>query len=477
VPLSEPPSPSPAATALAAPVTRGQWWLAGIAGTVFLLASLAALALTLREYRQAWSSANVSLAWASQALQPDFDRFEQALPAGQPADGGTIEIVATRFEVVVGHVRVMAAAENFAGLRESPETRDVWRHFADETVGMAQVVERFRRGDQAALSGLTQAADEAEATLAQLSMAMQQLSAHRDSQAQAGLFTMLAVLLGLAGSALVFIVMIVRQFRASQGELSLLNFRLGEAKATAERANHAKSEFLAQMSHELRTPLNAIIGFAEVLRMEMLGPLGHERYREYVNDIHQSGRHLLSLIDDVLDMSRIEAGRFELREETVDLATSAAEALTLVRPLAEKVGVRLGADDLSGLAPLQADARAVKQMLVNLLANGVKFTPSGGEVRLAGRLEGSGELVLTVSDTGVGMSAQEIEDSVLPFVQIDSQLARRTAGSGLGLPITKRLIEMHGGRLQLESMTGKGTKATLVFPAPRRLAQRPRAGS
>ena len=289
----------------------------------------------------------------------------------------------------------------------------------------------------------------------------------------------LAVLLtGLAASTIIFIVMIVRQFQSSQvsqAELSQLNQRLVEAKGVAENASRAKSEFLAHMSHELRTPLNAIIGFAEVMRLELLGPLGRARYREYISDIHQSGQHLLSLIDDVLDMSRIEAGRFELHEGPVDLAATSDEALTLVRPIAERSGVSLLANEASLQALLHADERALKQMLVNLLANAIRFTPTSGSVRLAARLNAEGELELTVADTGVGMTPREIEDSVVPFVQVDSRLARRTPGSGLGLPITKRLIEMHGGRLALESAPDRGTTATLYFPAKRLLPDRRRA--
>jgi signal transduction histidine kinase len=283
------------------------------------------------------------------------------------------------------------------------------------------------------------------------------------------------LLVGLAACTLILIVMIVRQLRTSQtnqSELSNLNLRLGEAKGVAERASRAKSEFLAHMSHELRTPLNAIIGFTEVMRLELLGPLGHARYREYINDIHQSGQHLLGLIDDVLDMSRIEAGRFELHEEAVALAGVSAEALALVRPIADKSGVSLVGGDFSALPLLHADERAVKQMLVNLLANGIKFTLSGGEVRLSVRFNTEGELALAVVDTGVGMSTREIEDSVVPFVQVDSRLARRTPGLGLGLPIAKRLIEMHDGRLLIESLPGKGTTATLFFPATRLLPDR-----
>ncbi len=301
---------------------------------------------------------------------------------------------------------------------------------------------------------------------------------HADAAPSRLLNLLVFLLAGLAASTLIFIVMILRQFRASQSaqaELSRLNLRLAEAKGAAEKASRAKSEFLAHMSHELRTPLNAIIGFAEVMRLELLGPLGRPRYREYISDIHQSGQHLLSLIDDVLDMSRIEAGRFELHEETVDLAAMASEALTLVRPIAERSGVNLLANEASLQALLHADERAVKQMLVNLLANAIRYTPAAGTVQLGARLNADGELALTVADTGVGMNPREIEDSVVPFVQVDSRLARRTPGSGLGLPITKRLIEMHGGRLVLESAPDRGTTATLHFPAARLLADHRRA--
>ncbi len=449
---------------------------------LFLATSMAAFVLTVREHRQASGNANLSLAWASEELKTGFYRFEEMLRIPGVADGTGPEQVGYRFDIIISRVRLMSAAEAFANLRESAETREVWRQFVDDTARLEPLVDQLAGADATVLPALVQATDASEVTLARLTSAMQQLSARQAEQARTRLLNLLAVLggllAGLAASTLIFIAMIVRQFsssQAAQAELSDLNRRLGEAKGAAERASRAKSEFLAHMSHELRTPLNAIIGFAEVMRMELLGPLGRARYREYINDIHQSGQHLLSLIDDVLDMSRIEAGRFELHEETVDLAATSAEALTLVRPIADKSGVNLVGGDLSLLPLIHADERAVKQMLVNLLANGIKFTPSGGEVRLGGRFGAEGELALSVADTGVGMNAREIEDSVVPFVQVDSRLARRTAGSGLGLPITKRLIEMHGGRLLIESVPGKGTTATLFLPASRLLPGRRRA--
>jgi signal transduction histidine kinase len=486
VPLSENPlDPGPVQAEGALAVSRRlgrRHWLFAAMVALFLATSMAAFVLTVREHRQASGNANLSLAWASEELKTGFYRFEEMLRIPGVADNTGPEQVGFRFDIIISRVRLMSTADAFASLRDSPETRDVWHQFVDETTALEPLVDRFVSGNDAMQRPLIQASDAYEVTLARLSSAMQQLSARQAEDARTRLLNLLVVLggllAGLAASTMIFIVMIVRQFansQAAQAELSDLNLRLGEAKGTAERASKAKSEFLAHMSHELRTPLNAIIGFAEVMRMELLGPLGRARYREYINDIHQSGQHLLSLIDDVLDMSRIEAGRFELHEESVDLAATAAEALTLVRPLADKSSVTLAGGDFSLLPPIHADERAVKQMLVNLLANGIKFTPAGGEVRLSARFNTGGELALSVSDTGVGMNQREIEDSVVPFVQVDSRLARRSAASGLGLPITKRLIEMHGGRLLIESIPGAGTTATLYFPATRLLPDRRRA--
>ena len=476
-------APAPAAAAMAADwrFARRHWLFAAMVA-VFLATSMAAFVLTVREHRQASGNASLSIAWASEELKTGFYRFEEMLRIPGVADGTGTEQVGFRFDIIISRVRLMAQADAFAGLRESSETRDIWQDFVAQVYALEPLVDKLVGGNNAVMPALLETTNESEITLARLSSAMQQLAAHQSEEARTRLLHLLVVLggllAGLAASTMIFIVMIVRQFQtsqAAQAELSQLNLRLGEAKGVAEKASRAKSEFLAHMSHELRTPLNAIIGFAEVMRLELLGPLGRARYREYINDIHQSGQHLLSLIDDVLDMSRIEAGRFELHEEAVDLAAAAGEALTLVRPIADKNGIGLFSGDLSLLPLIHADERAVKQMLVNLLANAIKFTPSGGSVRLSTRLAGDGELALCVADTGVGMSPREIEDSVVPFVQVDSRLARRSAGSGLGLPITKRLIEMHGGRLLLESAPGKGTSATLFFPANRILPARRRA--
>jgi len=234
----------------------------------------------------------------------------------------------------------------------------------------------------------------------------------------------------------------------------------------ARAASQAKSEFLANMSHELRTPLNAIIGFSELVAGELFGPIG-PRYVEYGHDIHASGIHLLSVIGDILDLSKIEAGQRQLSESEVDLHDAAESSLRLVRGRAENNGVRLVNGVARAVPHIHADERAVKQMLLNLLSNAVKFTPGGGRVAVGAEVRGDGSLAVSVDDTGIGIAPENIPRALAPFSQVDSSLSRRYAGTGLGLPLVKSLIELHGGMLELKSEEGKGTLATIVFPADR----------
>ena len=240
------------------------------------------------------------------------------------------------------------------------------------------------------------------------------------------------------------------------------------AKEQAELANRTKSEFLANMSHELRTPLNAIIGFSEIVAGELFGPINSRRYVEYAHDIHTSGIHLLSIISDILDLSKIEAGRRELFESLVDLHEAAESSLRLVRGRAENGGVKLvNAIARQAVPRIEADERAVKQILLNLLSNAVKFTPDRGRVSVRVEQRPDGALAVTVEDTGIGIAPDNIPRALAPFSQVDSSLSRRYEGTGLGLPLVKSLIELHAGRLELTSEVGKGTAATVVFPAAR----------
>jgi cell cycle sensor histidine kinase DivJ len=236
-----------------------------------------------------------------------------------------------------------------------------------------------------------------------------------------------------------------------------------EARDQAETASRAKTSFLANMSHELRTPLNAIIGFSEVMTHEMFGPVGSPKYLEYSKLIHESGGHLLELINGILDMSKIEAGKFELFEEVFDLEEVGAGALRFVKLQAERSGVALKLNIGPGARTIFADKRAVKQVLINLLTNGVKFTPRGGDVRVVAARDAKG-IEIRVSDSGVGISARDLERLGKPFEQVEGEHVRSKEGTGLGLALVKAFAAMHGGEATLESALGEGTTVRVRLP-------------
>lgn len=255
---------------------------------------------------------------------------------------------------------------------------------------------------------------------------------------------------------------LVEQLEANQIELSELARKYEVAKIRAEAANQAKSEFLANMSHELRTPLNAINGFSEIMAGEMFGPLGDARYKEYCQDILNSGQHLLALINDVLDMAKIEAGKMQMHFESVDLDDLCQDGIRLMRGRAEESEIKL-TSDIAPDSQVQADYRAMKQVLLNLLSNAIKFTPRGGQVSVRAGVE-AGWAFLSVSDNGIGISAEDLPRLAQPFEQVETKHARATQGTGLGLALTKSLIEMHQGRLELNSTPGVGTTVTVILP-------------
>ncbi|MEQ8369315.1 MAG: PAS domain S-box protein [Alphaproteobacteria bacterium] len=256
-------------------------------------------------------------------------------------------------------------------------------------------------------------------------------------------------------------------------ELRALATALESEKHRAEEANEAKSRFLANMSHELRTPLNAILGFSEIMKGELIGDLGSSAYRDYAGNIHESGAHLLALINDVLDMSKVEANRYVLNETEFDLAEVTDAALRQLRPQAERDQIMLEMAVPVGVR-LWADERVVRQMVLNLLTNAVKFTPPGGNVVLS--VEGVDDrLSLCVRDNGIGIPPGEIDRVTRPFEQVVHDGRAPRAGTGLGLALTKSLIELHGGALRLDSRVGEGTTARLDFPPARLRAQAPLA--
>jgi signal transduction histidine kinase len=229
-----------------------------------------------------------------------------------------------------------------------------------------------------------------------------------------------------------------------------------------EIANKHKSDFLANMSHELRTPLNAIIGFSEVLIEKMFGEV-NDKQLDYLKDIHSSGKHLLSLINDILDLSKIEAGRMELDIAEFDLRAALQNAMTLVKERAQRSGVLLGLEVDPSLEALRADERKFKQIMLNLLSNAVKFTPEGGTVRVAARPNGTA-VEFSVTDTGIGIAPEDQAAVFEEFKQVGRDYTRKAEGTGLGLALTKRFVELHGGVIRLESAPGRGSTFTFTIP-------------
>ena len=242
------------------------------------------------------------------------------------------------------------------------------------------------------------------------------------------------------------------------------------ARDAADKANRSKTDFLAMMSHELRTPLNAILGFSEIIRTEALGELGCDEYRDYAGDIYASGQHLLALINDLLDLAKVESGMVELREETVDAAALVKDSVRIVAKTDAAAGVEVASEFPSSLPVMKGDKRKLRQIMMNLLSNAVKFTPPGKAVRASVKVEPSGGLTFEVSDQGIGIAEADVARVMEPFVQIDTALNRAHQGTGLGLPLCKELAELHGAKFEIESEVNVGTTVRIRMPAARSVA-------
>lgn len=280
--------------------------------------------------------------------------------------------------------------------------------------------------------------------------------------------TAAVVTIAVAAPIIFYSQLIIGKLRSSRRALKDVTSRLAVAVDHAEEGSKAKSAFLANMSHELRTPLNAIIGFSEMIRDQHIGVIGNPRYLSYADDIHTSGAHLLRIINDILDLSKIEAGQMSMEAASEFDVQATIEASTrIVRPIAQRAGVSLTAGAPEFAIRLLGIERMVKQVLINLLTNAVKFTPPEGTVSLALALNADGSCQMTVTDTGVGMTKEEIARALLPFGQVENPMNRKHNGTGLGLPLSKAMVELHEGTLRVQSVPQQGTVISLTFPADR----------
>jgi two-component system, cell cycle sensor histidine kinase PleC len=293
--------------------------------------------------------------------------------------------------------------------------------------------------------------------------------------------TSVMLLCGLAFGAILFFMTLANRthemslqtlgYRAEKdlliGALEEANAKHDEARRRAEEANVAKSRFLATMSHELRTPLNAILGFSEVMKSELFGPHSVDQYREYSIDIHSSGQHLLNIINEILDLSRIEAGRYDLQEEAIDLAGLADDCRHMLDIRARAKQITLGSQLERGLPRIWADERSIRQIIINLMANGIKFTPQGGEVTVKVGWTANGGQYIAIKDTGPGIPEDEIPIVMETFGRGSNAIKTAEQGTGLGLPIVKGLVELHGGQFHLRSKLREGTEVIVIFPAAR----------
>ncbi len=288
-----------------------------------------------------------------------------------------------------------------------------------------------------------------------------------------------AVLVGaglfVAGALAGFFISLMNYRHQCKSDAIIIELRqrereLSEAQEVADIADRAKSEFLALMSHELRTPLNAINGFSELISAQVLGPVA-DCYRSYADDIHHSGQNLLAIINDILDLSKAKAGKLTLSEEALDAAVAIETCVRLMRGRADEASLTLATKIEPGVR-IVADDLKLKQIVINLLANAVKFTPRGGRIDVTAGVElGSGRFILRVRDSGIGMNETDIPKALAPFVQVDGRLARKYQGAGLGLPLTKALVELHGGTLEIASRPGEGMIVTVAFGAERVIAE------
>lgn len=427
------------------------------------------------------------------AAQADYERLTLLDFLDRFAHGGaTREEMVARFDVFWSRLESNSSGivgKNYLALPGAPEAVALAR---TTLAALEAEIMALRADDRAKIAEVKEALRSLgdplhEVTLAAVGRQAERFSAAYDRRERADHWFVVFLIGVLASGCMLVALLGVERYRLNalsrslEGRVVERTKALSESKARleqalaqtaqsrreAEAANKAKTEFLAAMSHELRTPLNAVIGFSHMMMKETLGPIGTVTYRDYASDIHDAGQHLLSIINDILDVAKIESGFEGLQESEVAVGDLLDAAVRLVGYRAQRKEIEIEVKLAPGISVLWADERKLKQCLVNLLSNAVKFTPKGGSVSVVVSIDQNGDVMIQVWDTGIGIAPEDIPKALTPFGQVESGLNRRHQGTGLGLPLTRGLVELHGGALELQSNLGTGTTATLRLPGER----------
>jgi len=411
------------------------------------------------------------LLWAATQLEIEHLRFLNSLAQYQ-VDGSrrNREETSRRFDLLWSRPPILMTGDGGARFRGIDENAELVTRYQNVLREIEPTVLALSPGDMAAFAYLRERLDGFTLLLHQAVKATfhasDEATVFRNESMRETYVMLSASLIGVLVSGGILVFALIGQVRRTTRSERVAR----AAHVEAETASRAKGEFLANMSHELRTPLNAIIGFTDLIKNETFGSIANSRYRQYIEDIHGSAMHLLSVIGDILDTAKIEAGKFELEEDIVDLAEVVAVAETIMRPQISEAGAILKINVPPKIPRLYADRRLLRQMLLNLLSNAGKFTPAGGLIAIEAALDSEGRHRIRVSDTGVGMTPADLEKALQPFGQADAETRKHRSGTGLGLPLVKSFAELHGGEFHLVSRPGQGTTATIFFPADRVIA-------
>jgi signal transduction histidine kinase len=456
--------------------------LTGLTG-VFALAALYTTVLVFNYASVLRQSSPYNFAWAASQAVGEFARLEERVAAHALADGGTpLEEVRLRLDIVRNRIGVLRGGGMAEFITRFPDHGSVVERLSAALESSAALLDRSgsdRSGTDRSGTDRSDTVRDIRAhfapiapELARFAAAANQFGGERAAEGQQRLLTLHWVFSALAGGlvlcGITFLALLVfqnREIRRAHDDLTVLARELSAARERAEVASRAKSRFLANMSHELRTPLNAIIGFSEIIEGEMLGPAGMPQYPDYAGHVVRSGRHMLSLVEDILTTARLEAGRPGLDIREVDTAAVVRDVVAMLHGSPVASDREIATEPASTWPLLLADDRALRQMLLNLLGNALKFSAPPGPVLLEARLMSGGELFeISVSDCGIGMTHEQAAKAVLPFQQVDDGSNRRYQGTGLGLSIVKGLVEAHGGQLRIDSEPRRGTRVSLLFP-------------